>query len=89
MRLCEWVIELPLDMFIGNYLADDTIGDVLNYAIYHVKEDIAADYCMPAQWSAWIVGEMNSVNVSVCVHRLSQGGPFPDNYKQLLDHKDI
>lgn len=69
MRLREWTITLPADMI-------DSREKICDHAIDVVRDDIADDYCIPALWQSWLIGS-DATAVSVCVTRLSQGGPFP------------
>lgn len=73
MRLNEWTVSLPADLF-------DSPDAFLHYAIDYVREDIAEDYCVPATWGAWLIGDADGDDIEVCVTRLSHGGSTPHIY---------
>jgi hypothetical protein len=80
MRLQEYTISLPADMF--TYWNPDTgwepnTDQLTDYAIDYVKEDVCVDYCTPACFDSWIVGETDGDEITVAVTRLTQGSTFP------------
>lgn len=60
----EWVVTMP------NYLWLDTIKDVLDYAIFLVREE--ADRKIPAKWDGWLLSDGEEKNIKICVTRISK-----------------